>query len=77
MLATDTRTWLLARSATLRERVRRVRHLMHRHGGRRPREPSDATIILENHGILHGIETTANRELAEVEIELAAIVRAR
>jgi hypothetical protein len=75
MLATDTRIWLLARSATLRERVRHVRQLRRR-GEPPPREPSNAAIILENDGILHGIETTANRELAEVESELAAIARA-
>ena len=72
---TGTHDWLVARSATLRERVLRVRRNQRSLHGPLPRDNSDAAIIRENDRILRAIEDSAYRELAQVELALARLAR--
>ena len=71
--ATDSQDWLVARCATLRERVLRVRRNQRSLHEPAPRDLSDAAIIRENDRILRAIEDSASRELAQVELALARL----
>jgi hypothetical protein len=71
--ATCTHEWLVARSATLRERVHRVRRNQRPLDEPAPRDHSDAAILGENDRILRSIEESAARELAQIELALARL----
>jgi DnaK suppressor protein len=60
----DIRKHLLARSAELDGRVRRVHDDLRRESAPLPRDDPDAAIVLENDEILHAIDDSANAELA-------------
>jgi RNA polymerase-binding protein DksA len=60
------RQWLLARSAQLRERARRVQDDLGRETTPLPRDASDAAIVIENDEILLAIEEASLSELKQI-----------
>jgi DnaK suppressor protein len=62
-----TRARLLARSAELGERVRRVHDDLRRESVPLPRDAPDAAIVLENDEILQAIDESARGELRQIE----------
>lgn len=67
------RTSLLARSAELRDRLRRVRSDLRREREPLPRDAPDAAIALENDEVLEAIERAAAVELGHIEAALERI----
>jgi DnaK suppressor protein len=63
----DTRAWLVARSAELRERVERVHSDLRRTTTPLPRDAPDAAIAVENDEILQAVEESAHRELNQID----------
>lgn len=61
------REWLVARSAQLRDRVKRTQDDLRRRAEPLPRDAPDAAIIVENDEILKAIGETAWAELHHIE----------
>ena len=61
------RQWLVARSAELRDRVKRTEDDLRRKAEPLPRDAPDAAIALENDEILMAIGATARTELHHIE----------
>lgn len=66
-LSRNARTWLLARGAELRERIRRVQADLGRAREPLPRDSADAAIVMENDEVLRAIESTAMLEIRHVD----------
>jgi RNA polymerase-binding transcription factor DksA len=67
------RTWLIARGAQLRDRVRRVQSDLGRARGPLPFALPDAAIVMENDKVLCAIESTATLEIRHVDHALERI----
>jgi RNA polymerase-binding transcription factor DksA len=68
-----TRNWLLARSAELRERVRRVDSDLQARGEPLPADSSDAAIAVANDEVLADIRSAALDELRQIETALKRV----
>jgi RNA polymerase-binding transcription factor DksA len=61
------REGLLARSAELRDRIRRVQDDFRREKVPLPRDAPDAALVLENDEVLQAVDETARTELQKIE----------
>ena len=66
----NSREWLLARGAELRDRLRRVQEDLGRQREPLPRDAPDAAIVVENDEILAAIEKAAQAEIERIELAL-------
>ena len=66
----NSREWLLARSAELRDRLRRARQDLGRQREPLPKDAPDAAIVVENDEILAAIEKAAQAEIERIELAL-------
>ena len=63
----NTREWLLARGAELRDRLRRVKEDLGRQREPLPKDAPDAAIAVENDEILEAINKAARSELERID----------
>jgi RNA polymerase-binding transcription factor DksA len=66
----NTRDKLLARGSELRDRLQRVNLDLKREREPLPRDSADAAIVLENDEVLQAIQSSAQGELARIELAL-------